>query len=463
MKLTWFHAVLAAPVAMAAGIGDARAQDDFFIPRQPGLNAPPPLPQMPEDAAAAAAEAAAPDPTQTDPEVVRQGEVRLRLLQAQLNLLTGRYEDARDAYRALSLELPSSAEPMAGLGAVARETGRMRLARSHYQEAVRRDPDDRSAAESLAALERDRAPRLRADVEQRFQRGGTDASSADITVGEVGGAWNVGEAWRVGFAQGLSYVDADGVQRADGRVTPFTGSRVRTEIYATYEWLEGVSVTGSLYANEWSAGFGAAMRLPDDSGRTGLRVEYHRPIWDFVESIIEGAVRDRVSVERFQRITSALTLRLEGGYNRYGIPRDDDDVVQSATVRGELRLDQIAGVTGLSVAYALDGEYVTHDTTRFTAAGTPYQVLPVVDREVHAGLVSYGQTIGTPTEGGRLVWQVTAGYGADRYGRPGPLAFATLGYAEGNFEVAMRAGYVRNIGRSEGETTTLGLTLGWLF
>lgn len=406
---------------------------------------------------------AEPAATEEAGEVARQGDLRLRLLQAQLFLLTGRFGEAREAYRALQPDMPASAEPAAGLGAVARETGRARLARAYYREALLLEPENAPAAEALAALERDRAPRLRADIEQRFQRGGIGADRADITIGEAGGHWNIGEAWRVGVTQGLAHVDATNVRRANGRVADFAGDRIRTEVFATHEWPEGQTLTASVFANEWSGGFGLAGRLPDDWGHTGLRAEYHRPVWDFVEAIVDGAVRDRVAAERFQRFTPRLTGRIETGYNRYGIPRDDDDLLRSATVRAELRLDRIGGIAGLSIAYALDAEYVIDEKNRVDAAGFAYQPLPIVDREVHAGLIGYGGSHGSVNGNGRLTWQVNGGYGADRYGRSGPLVFGSLGYAVGSFEAVLRAGYVRNIGRSQGETTIIGAALAWVF
>lgn len=396
-------------------------------------------------------------------EEARQGELRLRLLDAQLMLVTGRLTAAREAYLGLRTEMPQSAEPAAGLAAVARETGRGRLAREYQREAVLLDPTDSSLQQGLAALERDRASRVRGDVEHRFQRGGIGSDKADITIGEVGGHWNIGEAWRVGATQGLAHVDATNVRRPSGAVRDFSGDRIRTEIFVQHEWREGAVVQASVFANEWSAGFGLSGRLPDDWGHTGARIEYRRPVWDFVEAIVDGAVRHRIAAERFQRFTPQLTGRIEAGLNRYGIPRDDDDVLTSATLRGELRYGDLGGITGLSIAYALDAEYVIDETLRRDASGASFQPLPIVDREVHAGLLGYGRTRGTPDGDGRLTYQIQAGYGADRYGRSGPVAFGTIGYAVGAVEISLRAGYVRNIGRSQGETTVIGASVAFMF
>jgi hypothetical protein len=435
-------------LALGAGSGTARAQDFDGLLVLPSEFSPPRAEQPIPDADAE--------------EVARQGELRLLLLEAQLLLATGRLGAAQDAYQRLRTQLPDSAAPLAGLGAVARETGRLRLARALHREALSLAPDDVGIAASLAELERQQAPRLRTDLEHRMQRGGIGSDRADITIGEIGGQAPLSDGWRLGATQGIARVDSSAVRRAGGAVAGFTGDRLRTEITLQYEWMEGGTVTASVFGNEWTGGFGLLGRLPDDQGHTTLRADYHRPVWDFVEGIISGATRDRLAVERTQRFTTDLTGRLEAGLNRYGIPRDDDDILQSATLRGELRLGGLAGITGLSLAYVLDAEYVGREDRRLDRAGFEYQPLPIVDREVHAGLLGYGASQ-APSGGGRLIYQLSAGYGADRYGRSGPLAFASMGYELGAFEVVARAGYVRNIGRSQGETTTVGLAVHWVF
>ena len=403
-----------------------------------------------------------PPPAATEADVARQGALRLDMLQAQLLLATGQLGAAREAYQQLRGNMADSAEPMSGLAAVARDSGRTRLSGRLLAEALLVAPDNPALAQALAAHERARVPRLRFDLDQRFQRAG-GGSRADITTGETIVQAGIGDAWRVGATQGVAYVNARRTQRANGAVGNFSGIRERTEVFLQHEWPEGQSLTAMLFANEWSAGFGLLGRLPDDSGHTSLRAEYRRPIWEFVEAIIAGATRDRVAVERVQRFTHRLSARIDAALNRYGIPRDDDDVLRSATIRGEVRLDAIGDVTGLSIAYVLDAEYVLQQDRRSLPGGGTAHPLPISDREVHAGLLTYGDSIGGEPGEGRLNWRGSAGYGADRYVLSGPLAFASLGYMRGPVEFSLRAGYVRNIGRSRGETLSVGATLVWVF
>ena len=71
--------------------------------------------------------------------------------------------------------------------------------------------------------------------------------------------------------------------------------------------------------------------------------------------------------------------------------------------------------------------------------------------------------LGVLPVGGCFRTEIAGGYGADRYGKPGPLAGAALGYSIGNFDGRARASYVQNIGRSGGMTQVYGLALSWIF
>ncbi len=400
--------------------------------------------------------------SEVTPEMAEQGEFRLRLLEAQLLVLTGRLGEARQQYQALRAAMPERAEPVSGLASVEHQAGRWRRSMALYREAVLLDPADPSLAATLAAIERERAPRLRAEFEYRHLEHGVSTAEADTVIGEVGGFQAFGEGWRLGVTFGLAHVSASQLQRANGAVGPFSGERQHFELFVQYDAPGGATVIGSVFGTEETAGVGLRAQLPDDSGFTTLRADYHRPNWDFVESIVEHGTRDRLAVGRFQRLLPGLTARLEAGFNRYGIP-DDEDLVRTWSVTGELRLSDIGGIKGLTVAYGLDSEYVSHRSVRHDSAGNVFLPLPVLDREVHLATVGYVGSLGSGMEAGRLVYQAYGGYGADRYGRSGPLVSAIIGYSIGSFEFQLRASYVNNISRTRGTGTTVGGVLTWVF
>jgi hypothetical protein len=67
------------------------------------------------------------------------------------------------------------------------------------------------------------------------------------------------------------------------------------------------------------------------------------------------------------------------------------------------------------------------------------------------------------TNGRALSYDLSAGYGADRYGKSGPILAAVVTYPVGDLVLGLRAGYVNNIGRSPGSTTIVAGSLTWFF
>jgi hypothetical protein len=391
-----------------------------------------------------------------------QGERRLRLLDAQLLAQTGQVADARRRFEALIPEMPTSPEPLEGLAGVAQRTGRWRQALALYQDALRVDPGELSAAAAVAAIERAQASRVRTDLEYRQTEGGVGTGRAEAIINQVSGHQLFGDGWRVGFSLDLAQVHASQVQNPNGTISSFSGDRWRAELSLQHDGLDGNIFAGSLFLTNSTPGFGLRGELPDDYGTTLLRAEYRRPNWDFFQSLIDNGTRDRLAVGRRHQILPNLTGRLELGANQYGIP-GDGNVARTITVTGELRLGNLAGVRGLSAAYVLDAEYVLELEKRVGPLDQTYAPLDILDREVHALTVGYAGARGTSAAEGIFTYEFSGGYGIDRYGRSGPLFSGVLGYALGSFEARLRASYVQNIGRSRGTSSIYAASLTWLF
>jgi tetratricopeptide (TPR) repeat protein len=391
-----------------------------------------------------------------------QGELRLRLLEAQLLAQTGQLAEARRRFEELRQAMPESAEPLNGLAGAAWRTGRWRQALGLYREALLIDPTDRWVADAAEAIERVHARRFRTDLEYREIRGGVDTGRATVVTGGIGGHQPFGDGWRLGFSFDLAYVDASQVRRTDGSIGSFSGLRHRAEMFVQHDGLDGKVFAGSLFVTGDTPGFGVRAELPDDRGVTTLRAEYRRPNWDFVQSLVGDGTRDRLAAGRRQQFTGDLTGRLDIGANRYGI-EGDRDAASTFTVGGELRLGNLAGFRGLSTAYVFDGEYLLGRDERIGAGGQSFAPLHIVDREIHAATVGYSGARGTSAAEGVLTYEVSAGYGVDRYGKAGPLVSGVLGYALGSVEVRLRGGYVQNIGRARSTNTVIGASLTWIF
>lgn len=418
------------------------------------------MPPSPRPREEAQAESDVP-PEEADPGN-EQGRLRLRLLEAQILAETGRIAEARRRFEALRLEMPTSPEPLSGAANVALRTGRWREAMTYYQEALLLDPENPAITSAIEGIARSAAPRLRGEFEYRETKGAPGAGRATAYIGGVSGQRTFGDGWRLGFVAEVAQVEATQVQRRDGAVGPFSGLRERGELFLQRDRGDGLVLTGSLFFAPHSVGAGFRAERTDDTGATTLRAEYRRPNWDFFESLIDYGTRDRAAVGRRQLIATNLTGRLEIGVNRYGF-RDDRDVASTFSASGELRLGNLANIRSLSISYILDGEYLLSGEEQTARGGQLFGINPIRDREVHALALGYSGVRGTSAAEGIFSYEATGGYAVDRYGKAGPIIYASLGYLLNSFEVRLRGSFVQNVGRSRGTTTVLGASLTWFF
>jgi hypothetical protein len=397
-------------------------------------------------------------PGQAVTETDQEGAQRLRMLGAQLMARTGQASEARAQFGDLILTMPNNPEPMSGLAGVEQTAGRWRQALALYERAQHLDPEDPSIADAIDAIKHEHAPRLRADFEFRRTNAGEGSGISTAAITGLSGQQNFGDAWHLGVSINAARVNASQVQQPSGAVENITGLRQRSELSLQHDSLNGMVVAGSAYLTGAIPGVGIRGELPDDHGTTYLRADYRRPDWDFFQSIVDNGTRDRVSIGRRQVIVQDLTARLDVGANRYSL-QGWPNLATTITVNGELRLANLAGVHGLSAATVLDGEYVNKIATGINASGETFNRIDIVNREVYAGVLDYVGSWNPGTSGRPLSYEVSVGYGADRYGKSGPILAAVLTYPVGDFELGVRAGYVNNIGRTAGSTAIIAGSL----
>ncbi len=390
-------------------------------------------------------------PAEAATESDKEGAQRLRMLGAQLMARTGQVSEARAQFGDLILTMPENPEPMSGLAGVEQTAGRWRQALSLYERAQQLDPEDPSIADAIDAIKHEHAPRLRADFEFRRTNAGQGSGISTAAIGGLSGQQNFGDAWHLGVSINTAGVDASQVQQPSGAVESITGVRQRSELSLQHDSLNGIVVAASAYLTGAIPGVGIRGELPDDHGTTYLRADYRRPDWDFFQSIVDNGTRDRVAIGRRQVIIQDLTARLDVGANRYSL-QGWPNLATTFTVNGELRLANFAGVHGLSIASVLDGEYVNKIATGINASGETFNRIDITNREVYAGVLDYVGSWKLDTNSRALSYEVSVGYGADRYGKSGPILAAVLTYPVGDFELGLRAGYVNNIGRTAGST-----------
>lgn len=401
--------------------------------------------------AVTSAEAPKVEPQSTD----GSGALRLDLLRAQLLLREQKLSLARSRFAALRDSMPGRPDPVTGLAAVEWRVGRWRRSLELYREAVALGGDTADLAAALREIEDAQASRASVDVERRTSRGGNLDAPVTLTLGQAKGFRRVEEAWRVGVDAETAEVRTAAVRRMSGALESFSGWRNRADLSVQHDQFDGSVTIGALFLGSRSAGLGLQRRQPDDAGATGFVAEWHRPNWAYVEGLIDGALRDRLSVFRTQRLRTELNVRIEFGVNRYH-QREYGEVGRSTSFAAELRLDQLARLPGLAAVYAVDGEYIDRRSARQTPSGEIFAPLPLLNREVHSVTIGYARSEGDRRAGGLVSIDGYSGFASDRYGRSGPIAAATFGYASGVLELRLRGSHVRNVGRSRGSTSAVG-------
>jgi tetratricopeptide (TPR) repeat protein len=382
------------------------------------------------------------------------GALRLKLLQARLLVQEGQLAQARERFEALRAAAPESAEPVAGLAALESQVGRWRRSLELYRQAQKLSDNDPALTAAAGVVERAQAGGVRVEAEQRRSHGGDVIAPTTVDLAGIKASRRLGEEWKLGVDIEVASIDTQAVQRADGSVRPFSGTRNRAALYAQHDGLNGDVHVVSLFADDRSAGLGLSRRQIDDRGATTLVVEARRPSWDYIEGMIAQALRDRLAVARSQLLGRSVTGRAEVGVNRYTLP-GQGEVSRTTSVAGEVRWENLGNVNGLSAAYALDAEYVNRIDSRVTAAGAQYAPLPLLDREVHAVLLGYARTFGERDNSGVLSVSGQLGPGYDRFGRSGLIATAELSWVRGAAVIQLRGSHVSNVGRSRGTTDAI--------
>lgn len=337
-------------------------------------------------------------------------QLRLDLLQARLYVERGRLDRAHELLTRLAAERPQNLDILANLARLEHTIGRWRRADRLYEEALQQSPDNEDVLASQIYLRGEQAPRIRVDEEHKTVVG---RWSEQLT--RVSGHSILSPGLRIGGTYDLNQVEANGVQRSDGRTEPFDGSRQRGEFYVEYDFEGGSRLRGSAFGGRSTWGAGMQFSNPDAWGRTSVQVDFQRPFWEFIEGVVDEGVRDRIEVERRLRAGTRWNGWGNVSLNRYGLG-GDDDVAKSVGVAGGMALTLLKSEPTINLEYGFDGEYRKSIESRTGFDGAPFHPLPLISREVH----SLGTQILAP-----IVSHFTAnGYGGylwDRLGGQGPF------------------------------------------
>lgn len=379
--------------------------------------------------------------------------LRYKMLQARINLETGKQYQATEDLNAALPANKGNATLMAYTGNAENFVGRWKHALRLLDDAAVIMPENEDIQQLQRDIRLDHSSHAKLDYEW-FKLG--DSVQNIWTASALA---FINDEWEVGGNVQVNNIDAENVRRTDGRFGNFDDTVTRGEVFVAKETEDGTRIQASLFANDNDIGAGAYYGWFNRLGETQVYAEYHRPNWDFVEGVLDGAVRDRVGVTHFIQINPRWSVTGGIAFNKYHV-EDEDDVAETVSVSGNITRQLKEVNPYLATSYALDAEYRTDDKGRVAADGTPYQPL-MDDREVHSLSVIAADKFGENTEG-----LVQAGYAYDRITEAnGPLFAAEVTHQmlDERLEAQLRASYGTFTSDNVGDAARAGGYLKWRF
>jgi hypothetical protein len=253
----------------------------------------------------------------------------------------------------------------------------------------------------------------------------------------------------------------------DGSLQVFEGNRDRWKTFV--ERSHGFAHTRlSILGQDDEVGVALQHRRELMVGKLFLKGSYNEPYWDLVEGIInEGTVSQLQSIYRYEQHNPMLMKDKEVGYfsglagmnlNSYGV-EDENHVAGSIKLLGELRYHISQLLSGLSIGYSLNFEFVDISDTRIDANGDNFNPLPIEDARNHAWDVSLSRSLSTHWR-----YDFSTGYNYDsRTEDGGPfMVFNLVRDTLSNLQVGLNFEINQQLNREENNSfTKIGAFLLW--
>jgi tetratricopeptide (TPR) repeat protein len=398
-------------------------------------------------------------PVQTIEQVSQEGEIRLELLHAQLDLETGHQARSRDRLQAINARYPNNPQVLAALSSVEWYMGNTPQALGHVNEVLVLAPTNEDAARLRNRIQESRRGFMKVDGEIQLLDDDTQI------LGQLSGEVRANQNNVMGIVADHNYVMAEGVRRGEtGAVEDTNELRVRQEVYLRHELDNGDQLKASGFFNMKTVGAGIEYLKRYMRGDITVNAEYHRSNWDFVEGVLDYVNRDRIAYSQNFRIRPDIAPSVTVGYNRYNL-EDVEDVDRSVTVGATMRLPLYYVGSRIDprlfAEYGLDAEYpmdVQHNTD---PSGQDYRYYPLVTREVHYGTVGWRQEIPTDLIEASY-WEAFGGYAYDRFGGNGPyLGGRWIQQVGLNKEFQLRFSHSIGFKQSDADSTRVGGYFKW--
>ncbi len=378
--------------------------------------------------------------------------LRYELMAARLDLETGRVYHAARRLNSLLPQYPDDPQLLGFAANAENYGGNWPRAGQLLATASALAPEN----EDIARFKRD-VRRLHAQhvmLDYVWQKRGS--SHDHIT--SLSGHADVTDHLQAGLLLADDRVIARNVRRADGRVGKFTGHRQQGELFLRLHGENGQLATLSLFANNDTPGTGFVFGFLNPLGETAITAEWHRPYWEFAETVLDDAVRDRLALKHTVKPTTRLTLSVEPGINRYDTDAVDK-VMTSASVDALAVYRLIDEQPFLAVAYGIGAEYDLSHKKGIDATGDFTRLFPLVSRELHFISLNAGYEFTDRTYG-----EVLLGYGYDRLGGSGPTVEGRLTHEfTDRLDAQIRALYGMDTRATSADTSRVGAYARWRF
>lgn len=313
---------------------------------------------------------------------VNDAVVRIRLLKE-----TGRFKEAYAAANAALRAFPDEPRIYASYANLEASAGRWRRALEWLNLAWTVEPGNDNFARPFRQIVRERASNLLLGREDKFTGSNQYEQLYEAIAFHRFNSRTAAELAVRG--DDLRITGVPNLQ--DGSTFTFDGVRFWGELRGQIDCWDGSRYDGSIYISDLTPGFGLQYYHTDAYGQGWVRLRYHRPTFDFVQTVIAYGVEDRIDLYKTFTVGPRTTLFGGAGLQRYSL-KGLWDAANSYTYLGGIsyripKTNPFAWALGdeglMFLNYTVDAQVATHLKEIIDFAGNEVAPLFIQNRETH--------------------------------------------------------------------------------
>lgn len=382
-------------------------------------------------------------------------QARLDRLRVAALIGTGDIEEAAALAGRLVAKSPRDVEALRLAGETEERVGHPLAAMGYYRRALDEAPNDEALKRDHARLRLATADYTQFEVETRFAR------HADTQIiGRLTGSTALNPTTRFLYADETRHMSIATLTRpSSGNERRFEGTRTKVDLSVEHDWTNTVGTTFTLRGSPRNAGMTVGGVVRDPARETRASMSFAEPWFDSTQALAFGGRRDRLRLVHVERPRGDVSFSLGGALNRYGVGAQGGVATSQsleASARWTVWNGDPGGAPAVTLAYALDAEYLAQVKRELDVDGREYKPLDLSSREVHSlGLETAGEFADD------FHYEAAGGYAFDRINQGGAFVSGALScQPSALFEVGVRAS--RSQSRSGGSTTTVDSGAGYL-